>query len=280
VIWEKEADAAVKQVPFFVRKKVRQRVETFVTGKGRDRVTLGDVRALKQKFLASGGMEGEIRGYDVSICFGGSGCPNALGDAGGLASDIETVMAEANLLSFLKSQVKGGLKFHHEFRVSISGCPNACSRPQIADIGIIAAAVPGATEAPCSTCESCTAACPDDAVILTGDRPQIEAAACLSCGKCVRACPTGTLETVKTGYRVLLGGRLGRHPRLGMEVPGILSYDGVLDLVRCCLDFYKAHSNGGARFSRILKSSSDILYSKSESPQSARSRSTRPPSLP
>ena len=58
MIWEKDADAAVRQVPFFVRKKVRQRVETFVAEKGRDRVCLGDVRALKRKFLSKGGMEG------------------------------------------------------------------------------------------------------------------------------------------------------------------------------------------------------------------------------
>ena len=259
MIWEKDADAAVRQVPFFVRKKVRQRVETFVAEKGRDRVCLGDVRALKRKFLSKGGMEGEIKGYDVSACFCGSGCPNAIGEAALLASDIEAVMAQADLFSFLKAQVTGDLKFHHEFRVSISGCPNACSRPQITDVGIIAAMVPGVTQAPCSGCESCVAACPDDAVRLVDDVPSIDTAACLFCGKCARACPTGTLETKTEGYRILLGGRLGRHPRLGMDVPGIFSHDQVLDILRRCLDFYKVHSKGGKRFSHILSSPSQIL---------------------
>ena len=31
---------------------------------------------------------------------------------------------------------------HHEFRVSLSACPNACSRPQIVDIGLIGAVTP------------------------------------------------------------------------------------------------------------------------------------------
>jgi len=258
LIWEKDADAAIKKVPFFVRKKVRKRVEKFVADKGRDRVTLGDVQALKKKFLSKGGMESEIKGYDVSACFGGDGCPNSMVSSGQLIRDIQALMEEAQILTFLKSEVKCDLKFHHEFKVSISDCPNACSRPQITDIGIIGAAVPRITTDFCSACEACVDICPEQAIFLDETGPEIDTN-CLSCGKCMRVCPTGTLETAETGYRVLLGGRLGRHPRLGMEVPGILSHDEVLDLVRRCLGFYKIHSRGGKRFSHVLASLSQIL---------------------
>ncbi|MCG8637812.1 MAG: 4Fe-4S binding protein [Desulfobacterales bacterium] len=259
MIWEKDADAAIKKVPFFVRKKVRKKVEAFVSDKGRDKVTLGDVQALKKKFLSKGGMESEIKGHDVSACFGGEGCPNSVVPSGRLVKDIQALMEEADILSFLRSEVKGDLKFHHEFRVSVSDCPNACSRPQITDIGIIGAAVPGITTEPCSACEACVEICPEQAVVLGDMGPEIDTDACLSCGKCMRVCPTDTLETAKTGYRVLLGGRLGRHPRLGMEVPGILSHDEVVDLVRRCLKFYKKHSRGGKRFSHVLESLSQVI---------------------
>ena len=259
MIWEKDADAAIKKVPFFVRKKVRKKVETFVSEKGGDRVTLEDVQALKRKFLSKGGMESEIKGYDVSACFGGEGCPNSVVPSKQLIRDIEALMEEADILSFLKSEVKGDLKFHHEFRVSISDCPNACSRPQITDIGIIGAALPGITTEPCSDCGACVDACKEGAVVLGDMGPEIDAEACLACGKCMRLCPTGTLDTAETGYRVLLGGRLGRHPRLGMEVPGILSHDEVMDVVRRCLEFYKTHSRGGKRFSHVLESVSQIV---------------------
>jgi len=204
-------------------------------------------------------VERHIKGHDVSACFGGAGCPNALGDVARLVSEMEALMAEADLVSFLKSRVKGDLKFHHTFRVSISGCPNACSRPQITDMGIIAAAVPGVTQAPCTQCECCVSACPDHAIGLAGGGPKIDTLACLCCGKCVRACPSGTLDTMGIGYRVLLGGRLGRHPRLGMDVPGIFFHDQVLDMLRRCLEFYKAHATEGQRFSHILKRSSQIV---------------------
>ncbi len=259
MIWEKEADTAIKKVPFFIRKKVRKRVETCVADKGGNRVTLADVQTLKKKFLSKGGMENQIKGYDVSACFGGEGCPNSVTPSTAqLIKDIETLMEKSNILDFLKSRVKGDLKFHHEFRVSISDCPNACSRPQITDIGIIGAALPRITGEPCSQCEACVDVCPEQAVHLNDEGPEINTEICLACGKCMRACPGDTLDTGKAGYRVLLGGRLGRHPRLGIEVPGILSHGEVLNLVRRCLEFYKNNARNGKRFSHVLESISQI----------------------
>ncbi|MCP3900594.1 MAG: sulfite reductase, partial [Desulfobacteraceae bacterium] len=74
--WSNEAEKALKKVPFFVRKKVRQKVETYTEQKGKLSVDLSDVNELKQKFLSKGGMEKEIKGYEVTTCFGSAGCPN------------------------------------------------------------------------------------------------------------------------------------------------------------------------------------------------------------
>jgi hypothetical protein len=43
--WTEEAEAAVKKVPFFVRKKVRTRVEKEAAEIGKTSVTLSDVKA-------------------------------------------------------------------------------------------------------------------------------------------------------------------------------------------------------------------------------------------
>lgn len=233
-------------------------MESFVSERGGGCVTLADVQALRKKHLSKGGMADEIKGYDVSTCFSQGNCPNSVVDSGPLIKDIQALMKEAKILSFLKSEVHGDLKFHHEFRVCLSDCPNGCSQPQIADIGIIGAGVPGITTKPCSSCEACVFVCPEQAVILKDTGPEVDNT-CLYCAKCVAACPSGTIEVVKAGYRVLLGGRLGRHPRLGMEVPGILSPDEVLDFVRRCLTFYKTHSKDGKRFSHVLESLSQII---------------------
>lgn len=258
--WSKDADLAVKKVPFFVRKKVRKKVEAFVEQEGRQTIELSDVKALKKKFLSKGGMESQIKGYDVSSCFGANGCPNVACDTTKLVREIETLFKKADLLSFLKQNVKGDLKFHHEFRVVLADCPNACSRPQIADIGIIGAAGPGVSDIPCTLCNGCVDACAEDAIRLDMENeiPVIDSEKCLLCGKCMDACPTQTLEKDQTGFRVMLGGRLGRHPRLAMEVPGIQTHEQTLDIVKKAIAFYKHHSKDGQRFSHILSSTNQI----------------------
>ncbi len=251
--WTQQAEDAIAKVPFFVRKKVRKRVEKQAEQSGNNRrVTLEAVKAAQARFLS--GMDAEIKGYQVETCFGGNGCPNKIGSADGLVEQLEALFRKEDILSLLRQQVKGNLKFHHEFRVAVAECPNGCSQPQIKGIGIIAAARPGVTQEPCTGCSACVDACPEGAICLTENPPQpeIDLDRCLMCEKCVRACPSGTLATAAQGYRVQLGGRLGRHPRLAMEVPGIHTESQVIEIVERCIRFYRAKSRHGERFSNLL----------------------------
>ncbi len=205
-------------------------------------------------------MEKEIKGYEIGSCFGSSGCPNSANSVARLPQDIEKIFEKENVLEFLKKTVNGDLKFHHEFRVSLSDCPNACSRPQIADIGIIGAVLPGVSHEACTLCGSCVSACDDNAIELdkNNQKPLIDDHCCLMCAKCIKACPTGTLIEKQKGFRVMLGGRLGRHPRLAMEIGGIHPHDQVPAIVKSCLAFYKKTSKNGERFSHVLSSVDQI----------------------
>jgi dissimilatory sulfite reductase (desulfoviridin) alpha/beta subunit len=250
--WMPEAEEAIKKVPFFVRKRVRARVEKETAEAGKEVVSLADVKATQARYLSS--MSSEIKGYQIETCFGPGGCPNRAIISDPLIARIEAEVKKADLLGFLKSTVKGDLKFHHEFRITLADCPNACSQPQIKDIGIIAACAPVVADAPCSMCEACVEACREDAIILDPENevPVIEDDLCLKCGRCVPACPTGTLAEARKGYRVQLGGKLGRHPRLARELPGIYDENAVMKIVKDCLRFYKDKSKHGERFGQIL----------------------------
>ena len=253
--WTENAEQAVKKVPFFVRKKVRARVEKEAFEAGKESVSLADVKRSQARFLAN--MSQEVKGYQVDTCFGGGGCPNRTLESESLLEQIEGLFKKADMLTFLKKNVKGDLKFHHDFRVSLAECPNACSQPQIKDIGIIGAAAPLLTDAACSGCDACVEACPDDCIVLpeSTKMPQIDFKTCMLCGKCVAVCPTGTIIEKQKGFKILLGGKLGRHPQLARELPGIFNQDEVLDVVEYCINFYKQHSKNGKRFARIFRSS-------------------------
>lgn len=251
--WNDEAEAAIRKVPFFVRKKVRTRVENEAAEAGCKIVTLGDVKATQRRFMKN--MASELKGYQVDACFSqGAGCRNQVIRGGNLPERLKKLLAEADILGFLKGEVKGGLKMHHEFRVTLADCPNGCSQPQIKDIGIVAAMRPAITEAPCTLCNACVEVCRESAVLLEDDAdgPAIDFERCLLCAQCVAACPSATLSAGETGYTVMLGGKLGRHPRLARPLPGVFTEDEVIGIVSDCIDFFKKNSKNGKRFAAIL----------------------------
>ena len=249
--WTEEAKQAVSRVPFFVRKRVRMRVEEEADRCGAKKVTVEHVRTCQQRFLKN--MEEEVKGYQVETCFGPSGCPHRAIICESLPAELEKTLSRRKLNDFLRERVEGPLKMHHEFRVSVSDCPNACSRPQIVDVGLIGACVPEVSEKPCSECGACVESCKETAVALKEGRPSIDASRCLTCGQCVRVCPTGTFVEGKRGYRILVGGKLGRHPRLGEELSRIYDPGETLRLLDRCLDLYQQGCRSGERFGEILE---------------------------
>ena len=252
--WSSEADEAMKKVPFFVRKKVRQKIEQYVQDKGGTRVSMNDVNAAKQKFISS--MSNDVKGYQLDRCFGALGCPHAALSCEGIMEKADAVFKQEDILGFLKKEVTGDLKYHHEFRMSCADCPNGCSQPQIKDVGILGALRPRLTDEACSQCRACVEICPDHCISLNDidDHPTINFDCCMMCGKCIEVCPTGTIDEGERGFRVQLGGRLGRHPRLAMEIPRLMSEQEVLDVLKTALAFYKTHSKNGIRFSKLLSS--------------------------
>jgi len=51
----------------------------------------------------------------------------------------------------------------------------------------------------------------------------------------------------------MIGGKLGRHPRLATEIGGVLTEQNTLVVVDSLLDFYMKKSLSGERFGEILE---------------------------
>jgi dissimilatory sulfite reductase (desulfoviridin) alpha/beta subunit len=260
--WTKEAQERIAKIPFFIRKRVKKRIEEEARQGGAKVVALNHIQSCQEKFLHQ--MEDEVKGYQVETCFGASGCPNRAASSEALAKKIEVKLAQRNMKAFLKEKAVGPLKFHHEFRVSLSDCPNACSCPQIVDIGLIGARKPQATkECPGNQCAACVEICPEKAISLEQSEPYINQDNCLSCGKCIAVCQTETLQESRQGFRIQIGGKVGRHPQLGRELPGIYSEEEVINIIDQCLDYYQQNSSKGERLGEILEQKgSDALCEK------------------
>ena len=251
ITWTAEAERTLRRVPFFVRHRVRKKVEEEVAAAGRERVSLADLEASKRRHLET--LSQAPKGYTVEACFGSSGCDNAVVASAELVLRLEELLEKADLLRFLRSELGERLKLHHQVRVTVADCPNCCSQPQIKDIGIIGQAkVTGKTEE-CTGCGECETVCEESAIQLKdGLLVGIDEEPCVQCGACARVCPTGALAKTTGNYKVLVGGKLGRHPQLARELASNLDSQQVLDLVERIITFYKSNSAGGERFGALI----------------------------
>lgn len=249
--WDRDAEQVLRRVPFFVRHRVRKKVEEDVLAAGRSRVTVADLEESKKRQLQR--LSEGVKGYTLETCFGGSGCQNAVVVSLALVSRLEELLERADLLAFLRKHLDEKLKLHHQFRVTLADCPNSCSQPQIKDIGIIGEAEIACEPEACSGCGECAAVCEESAVTLWDDRlVGIDWKSCVRCGACARVCPTEALKADRGTYRVLVGGKLGRHPQLARELPRGLDADQVVALVSRIVEVYQAHARNGERLGAVM----------------------------
>ena len=249
--WSEAALKEMERVPFFIRKMVKKRVEEFARQQGSQFVVPGHLEACRRRFMKNQAQE--VRGHRLETCFGAEDCTNRVLAPTSIVRRLEEFFSSLDLKEFLRGRVSGPLKMHHEFRVSVSFCPNACSRPQIVDLGIIGAVRPAVTEMECSMCRACLEECREEAIDLLEDKgPVIDRERCLYCGHCTKVCPTSSLERELEGFRVMVGGKLGRHPQLAHELPGIFSEEEVMEIAGKVVDFYMSDCRNGERLGALI----------------------------
>ncbi|MFN3505604.1 MAG: 4Fe-4S binding protein [Caldimicrobium sp.] len=192
------------------------------------------------------------KGYEVNGCFGVNSCPNAITQSSHLTKTLENILEAENITEFLKAKVKGKLKHHHKFRVAFSECPNACSQIYIADFAFHGVVKVQANPKACSFCGSCVEVCEEKAIELTEYGPTISEEKCVGCGHCIKICPEEALEEVFRGYKIYLGGKLGRHPRLAT----FLTYakeEEIFKIFYKVLNLYKDYNEKGERLGTIIE---------------------------
>ena len=188
-------------------------------------------------------------GYELWVCRSAA-CPMAAVETEEFIPRLQAVLEAAKLGEFYRSLSLKSQK-RYRFRVALSSCPNACTRVHIADFGLIGQVVPQLV-GDCVACGVCEEVCEEGAVTLQDKWPLFDAERCLNCGLCIRACPKKVLAPEAKGYKVLVGGKLGRHPQLAREVVALASEEEVLRLLERTLSFYREHCRQGERLGAII----------------------------
>jgi anaerobic sulfite reductase subunit C len=231
LVWDQDAEEAMKKAPFFVRGLARRKVEERVAASGRKRVSLADVQEAEARFKAVRGGRSDQELAQVMPKENKPGvpmvvlescraqlaqCPNTLLDTGPWREAIEEWLKAAEINERLRLRIsEDKVLFHHKLKIALAGCPNGCSRPQIADLALVGSVSPTFDEDACTACGSCVDVCPDNAIELQ-DVAIHDPDRCLGCMNCFEACEEGAIILSPPFARLYLGGKLGRHPRLAL----------------------------------------------------------------
>ncbi|MFZ5626831.1 MAG: 4Fe-4S binding protein [Bacillota bacterium] len=178
-------------------------------------------------------------GRNVVCCPGQPTCTNGLAAVRELAQQLQQEFA-------------GKQGYPHKFKIAISGCPNNCARAEAHDFGLIAVQQVRVEKEKCTACGLCARACKEKAITITAEGAVIDYSNCQECGMCLRACPAGAIIETARGYRALVGGNGGRHPRLGRLWRQLAQAEEIVDLIKEVQADWIAHGRTKERIGAYL----------------------------
>jgi anaerobic sulfite reductase subunit C len=143
-----------------------------------------------------------------------------------------------------------------KMRIALSGCPNACTSPMLNEIGIIGRIRPIRTEGLCTGCGSCVYYCKEKAIRVRNGISELDEEKCVQCGMCVKSCSFNLLRELHTHYLITVGGRRGRHPKIGRALLTVKTEEQVLFAIDKIIDWVYRRAWSG----RLLSEQLDELH--------------------
>ena len=144
----------------------------------------------------------------------------------------------------------------HKFKIAVGGCPNNCVKPDLNDLGIVGARVPGYDPEKCKGCRKCQieTACPIHAAKLVEGKLVIDPNLCNSCGRCVGKCPFHCNDQGDYGWKVYVGGRWGKRVAHGRMLDKVFTDKAeVLDVVEKAILLFRDQGISGERFADTIE---------------------------
>jgi len=118
-----------------------------------------------------------------------------------------------------------------KMRISVSACPYACTSPVLNEVGITGVVTPFRSPGLCTGCGSCTEYCKEEAIKVKSGIAEVDHDKCIRCGVCIESCPFDLINVSNRGYLITVGGKRGRHPKIGRELVEVRTEEEVIDIV-------------------------------------------------
>jgi len=235
-------------------------------------IKFDDIRNV-QEYLArdnmvTGGTGAKVR--PVVACKG-TVCVFGNIDTQGLATEIHKRFFEGY----------SNVSLPHKFKIAAGGCPNNCVKPDLNDLGIVGQKIPNFNKSLCKGCAKCAviSVCPMKACSVKDGLLNMDKNICNNCGLCVGKCVFKAIPDGETGYKVYIGGRWGKHIRMGSPLNKIFTREEVMNVIEKAILLFKQQGLPGERFSTTIERiglykteeilvSDDILKHKEEILQS------------
>jgi anaerobic sulfite reductase subunit C len=194
---------------------------------------------LKKAGLVLGACGARVR--VVTACPGSSVCPKGLKNTKSLGLKLD--------------EEYFGRSVPHKFKMALTGCPNACAKPQENDLGFMAVTEPLLDEevAACISCGLCEKECYSGAIQMVEGKPQINLEKCISDGTCLQVCPTGSIVAKRSGWNIFVGGRFGKSPKLGSLFKEFLSSNEAFDITDKLIKVFQKEGTSGQRFGVFIE---------------------------
>ncbi len=262
--WDKSASSLLEKVPPFIQKTVREKVEKLARERGKTSVTEAEVIAARENFMGKPDSQhtttkrhadneklsilrkytkyfdkdGNPLLYQIKSCKGAEvNCPFLIIDSKVLAEKLQNRLEKLNFTQRLMDEIDGQILPHHTMKLAVAGCPNSCSMPQIKDFGVHAVEpVYVDTDTECIGCMKCVETCREDAVTVKDNHVSIDKQKCVHCGLCAKVCPVGSIKSEEKKYRVMIGGKVGRHPRFALDLLPQANESTTIKALDVCVD--------------------------------------------
>jgi dissimilatory sulfite reductase (desulfoviridin) alpha/beta subunit len=207
-----------------------------------------NLRKLAKQLEKNGTPVGSEKDEVVNIiaCPGTSRCKFANIDTVGLARKVDAALF--------------GKEMPVKMRIAFSGCPNACTSPMLNEIGVIGRVLPVRTkERMCTGCGSCVYYCKENAIRIRNGISELDDSKCVQCGTCVQSCHYDLIKAEHRHFLITVGGRRGRHPRIGRNLLTVETEDQVIFVIGKIVDWVYRRAWSGRLLSEQLD---DIHFDK------------------